>query len=65
MKLLKQAFLTKYTALQNAETLQLKKKLLKDISFLELAAEQEKLENAKRVIRIYQSIMMTQYAVNV
>jgi hypothetical protein len=43
---------------------QLKKKLLKGISFLELAAEREKLENAKHAIKTYQFITMTQYAAN-
>jgi hypothetical protein len=64
MKLLKQAFLIRYIALPNAEILQLKKKLLKGISFLELAAEREKLENAKHAIKTYQFITMTQYAAN-
>jgi hypothetical protein len=61
---LKQAFLIKYTALPIAEILQLKKKLLRGISFLGLVAEQEKLENAKHAIKTYQFITMTQYAAN-
>jgi hypothetical protein len=45
--------LIRYIVLQNVERLQLKKRLLKDISFLELVAEQVKLENAKLAIRHY------------
>jgi hypothetical protein len=65
MRGLKQAFLIRYTALQNVETLQLKKRLLKDISFLELVAGQGKLENARHAIKTYQFITMTRFAANV
>jgi hypothetical protein len=42
--------------------LQPKKKLQKDIRFQELAEELAKSENAKLVIRIFQSTMTTQFA---
>jgi hypothetical protein len=64
MRDLKQAFLIKYIALQNVEMLQLRKKLLKGISFLELVVEREKLENAKHAVKTYQFITMTQFAAN-
>ena len=64
MRDLKQAFLIKYIALQNVEMPQLRKKLLKGISFLELVAEREKLGNAKHAVKTYQFITMTQFAAN-
>jgi hypothetical protein len=64
MSRLKQAFLIKYIVLQNAEMLQPKKRLLRDINFLELVAEREKLENARPAIRTYQFIMMRLFAAN-
>jgi hypothetical protein len=61
-KVLKQTFLTKYIALPSAGMEQLSKRLQKDISFLELAAELAKLESAKSAIRTCQYITMSQYA---
>jgi hypothetical protein len=64
MKLLKHQFLIRYTALQLAEMLQLKKKLQKDISFHELVVEQEKLENVKLAASSYQSTTMIKFVAN-
>jgi hypothetical protein len=64
IQVLKQLFLIKYTALRNAGMLQLKKRLLRGISFLGLVAEQEKLESARHAIKTYQFITMTRFVVN-
>jgi hypothetical protein len=65
MKLLKHLFLIKYIARQSVGMLQLKKKLQKDISFQELVAGLEKLENAKLANKVYQFTTMTRFAANV
>jgi hypothetical protein len=59
---LKQKFLIKYTAPLNAEMQLLSKKLLKDISFQELAEELVKLESARSVSKTCQYITTNKFA---
>jgi hypothetical protein len=65
MKLLKHLFLIKYIARQGVEILPLKKRLQKDISFQELVAGLEKLENAKPANNSFQFTMTIKFAASV
>jgi hypothetical protein len=62
---LKQKFLTKYTAPLSAGTELLNKRLLKDISSLGLVVGLARLESARSAIKTYQSITTIQFAASV
>jgi hypothetical protein len=59
---LKQKFLTKYTALLSVEMKLPSKRLLKDISFQGLVEELEKLESARSVSKTCQYTMTNRFA---